>query len=34
MNKSATYVVLALLIASALPLSAQADQSQDIPTNA
>ena len=34
MNKSVTYVVLALLIASALPLSAQADQSQDIPTNA
>ena len=34
MNKSVTFVVLALLIASALPLSAQADQSQDIPTNA
>lgn len=34
MKKTAVYVVLTLLIASTLPLSVQADQSQDIPTNA
>ena len=34
MKKTAVYVVLTLLIASTLPLSTQADPSQDIPTNA
>jgi uncharacterized surface protein with fasciclin (FAS1) repeats len=34
MKKTAVYVVLTLLIASTLPLSTQADASQDIPTNA
>jgi uncharacterized surface protein with fasciclin (FAS1) repeats len=34
MQKSAVYLVLTLLIASTLPLSVNADQSQDIPTNA
>ena len=34
MKKTAVYVVLTLLIASTLPLSAQADPSNDIPTNA
>ena len=34
MNKTAVYLVLTLLIASTLPLSVHADQSQDIPTNA
>ena len=34
MQKTAVYLVLTLLIASTLPLSVNADQSQDIPTNA
>ena len=34
MQKTAVYIVLTLLIASALPLSVHADQSKDIPTNA
>ena len=34
MKKTAVYLVLSLLIASALPLSVHADQSKDIPTNA
>ena len=34
MNKTAVYLVLTLLLASAMPFSVHADQSQDIPTNA
>ena len=34
MNKTAAYLVLTLLLASAMPLSVHADQSKDIPTNA
>ena len=34
MKKTAVYLVLSLLVASALPLSVHADQSKDIPTNA
>ena len=34
MNKTAVYIVLTLLLASAMPLSVHADQSKDIPTNA
>ena len=34
MNKTAVYLVLTILIASAMPLSVHADQSKDIPTNA
>ena len=34
MNKTAVYLVLTLLLASAMPLSVHADQSKDIPTNA
>ena len=34
MNKTAVYLVLPLLLASAMPLSVHADQSKDIPTNA
>ena len=34
MKKTTVYVVLTLLIASTLPLSAHADPSEDIPTNA
>ena len=34
MQKTTVYLVLTLLIASTLPLSVHADQSQDIPTNA
>jgi uncharacterized surface protein with fasciclin (FAS1) repeats len=34
MNKTAVYLVLTLLLASAIPLSVHADQSKDIPTNA
>ncbi|MGB0787543.1 MAG: fasciclin domain-containing protein, partial [Candidatus Poseidoniaceae archaeon] len=34
MNKTAVYLVLTLLLVSAMPLSVHADQSKDIPTNA
>jgi len=34
MNKTAVYLVLTLLLASAMPLSVHADQSKDIPTSA
>ena len=34
MKKTAVYIVLTLLVASTLPISTQADASQDIPTNA
>ena len=34
MNKTAVYLVLTLLLLSAMPFSVHADQSQDIPTNA
>ena len=34
MNKTAVYLVLTLLLASTMPLSVHADQSEDIPTNA
>ena len=34
MKKTAVYLVFTLLIASTLPLSAHADPSNDIPTNA